>query len=184
MAHSRVCARSARDKPTPSSEKETSAADGRLAAVTSPVTAVEFEKSMPHRLSSFSGPLVPAVPQDVVIGAVAPDPPPAPRPRLSETVIDVDSTDKPIPEMRADAAWKAPRLLGVQKVAPCKHSFMVCTHEAAVETLITSDHVGRRVRVRGYCDGTLHFVGMPHAAQSGTWLGIELDSPLGKVLPA
>ena len=50
-----------------------------------------------------------------------------------------------------------------------------------VETLITAEHIGKRVRVRGYCDGTLRFLGSPHESQSGIWLGIELDRPIGKV---
>lgn len=50
-----------------------------------------------------------------------------------------------------------------------------------METLVTAQHVGERVQVRGYGDGVLRFFGTPHDSQSGTWLGIELDQPLGKV---
>ncbi len=47
------------------------------------------------------------------------------------------------------------------------------------EVSIGTEHVGRRVSVKGYGDGTLRFYG-PHKVDGFPRCGIELDKPLGK----
>eukprot|EP00047_Mylnosiga_fluctuans_P022059 m.112721 g.112721 ORF g.112721 m.112721 type:complete len:748 (+) comp9121_c0_seq7:50-2293(+) len=122
-----------------------------------------------HRSSTLLDPVM-GLSEDGVIGGVA-HAVPAHRPRLSQTSFENDeggeASNIPAARVRLESGWRVPRLGGKPRIAP-------------TETLITVAHVGRRVMVKGLCEGTLRFVGTPHAAQAGTWLGVELDHPVGK----
>ena len=50
--------------------------------------------------------------------------------------------------------------------------------EAPAASLISAEHIGRRVRVQGYCDGVLRFAGV-HVTKGGPRCGVELDEPIG-----